>query len=329
MSTQTTLHQNCAAYWNASGATRFKIESTVTYVKPGDLPSASIFVYSLGTADDPKTDTFLRVGTVQDITELPLGRERAIREGSTTYLSTGFFIEYSDVATAVTAKQLIQSRVDQLISDWITYTTQFVVPDNIYFPLYDASLVASLRTAYKDAKAARVAADAAALTAAGTLTDAEAALAAAEEKRLLLENLYKECQQVLATVTGLVAAETAFRGSSTAFLSQVTSLTTTASDVTALKTYATGTYTPAVAQEQSALQLPLAALLSTLSAMCSAKKSAADTAAADEARANADLAAAKREVILRTAEAQQAGRAEAAALNDLTSACPTIDLASL
>ena len=131
----TTLGQRCTVYLDGDDVQRFKIESSIDQVLAGDLPlfgltpfSSRIFVHQIIDTADPKADVFLRVGNVADLTTLAQGREDALVKSQALYVSTEFTVVYDDVATASTAKVLIQQRVDNLIADWHTYNEKFLNP---------------------------------------------------------------------------------------------------------------------------------------------------------------------------------------------------------
>lgn len=127
----TILGQRCTVYLDENSIQRFKIESSIDTVEPGDLPNANVFVHKIISSTDPKQDTFLRVANVADLTTLAQGRETAVGLSQTLYLSTAFTVTYDDIATATQAKPLIQQRVDNLIADWHNYNEQFLAPVSI------------------------------------------------------------------------------------------------------------------------------------------------------------------------------------------------------
>lgn len=323
MTTKTTLRQNCTTVLDGLGSSKFQIENTITLVALGDLPGPSIFVFQLVTATEPKNDVFLRIGSIQDITNTPTGRDAALITGSATYLSTGFTVRYDDVSTATAAKQLIQSRVDQLIADWRLYNAAFVSPDLSTYPLQDAGLVAAKKAAYSAAKTAKAAADAAVLAMAADLTVKQAAATAAAEKQVHYLADSTECVAVKATVVNLAAAETSFRAAAQAFLAAVNAAATLAEAQAA-----TTAFTAAVTLEATALQAPLQALSTSLTASCSSKAAAAGTAAGAAAIANAAIGAAQRNAILAQQTATTAQTTLETALSEAVAVCPTFDPAA-
>jgi len=188
----TTLGQRCTVFLDFDGIQRFKIVSSIDSVLAGDLPlfgpspfTSNVFVHKIVAPTDAKADTFLRVANVADLTTLAQGREQAVGFGQMLYLTTSFSVTYDDIATATTAKTLIQQRVDNLIADWHTYNEKFLAPltsppDLSVIPLpLTLSEETARKEAYNEAHAELLVAKgvtaAAAATAAATLTAATAA----------------------------------------------------------------------------------------------------------------------------------------------------------
>lgn len=143
------LEQICTVI-TVNGQVRFRIQNRVTAVKDDDLPSPNVFVHQIIANNDPKQDVFLRVASILDLTLLVQGRTNAVLKKQTTYLSNAFTVEFNDVATGTAAKKVIQARVDQLIKDWIQYNKDFIVPDHIPLPLFEASIVEAAKAAYSE-----------------------------------------------------------------------------------------------------------------------------------------------------------------------------------
>ena len=324
MTTKTTLDQNCTSIYDALGSTRFQVANNLSYVAPGDLPSQAVFVFQLGTAADPKTDAFLRIGSIQDITTMVIGRDNAISTQQLTYLATGFTVVYSDVATATAAKQLIQSRLEQLITDWQTYNTSFASSSTTY-PLQDASLVTAKKDAYVAARTAKTAADAAAATAAAAVTAAQTVSANAAATQALKQSIYSDCTSTQTIVSGLVTGEAAFRAAAQAFLTAVNSSAATISSAQ----LAAIAFSNAIAAETTNLQMPLQALSASFTTKCAQKQT--DLNAASTARVVADTAinTAQRTAILTQQTAATAQTTLEGALADAVAVCPTFDPASV
>ena len=185
---KTTLGQLCTGFYDNLGALKFQIVSSIDYVLEGDLPFATIFVHQIVSSTDPKADKFLRVGTVVDLTTQPLTRDAALLSGVATYLALDFTVTFADVATATTAKALIQTCVDTLISDWIKYNNEFIIPDSIELPAASDTIVEASQAAFAAAKKAHEDAEALLVAASDAYTDAQAeatAAAAAATKQQL------------------------------------------------------------------------------------------------------------------------------------------------
>lgn len=158
--TYTTLTQTKKAELVDGSIDQFSIENLIT--NKGQLPYTQVFVKQVVTRDDPKDDTFLRVAQVSDLTTLPRGRAAALLASSAetlTYLDDIATLAYDTLDTAVTAQTTIRDRVNLLVSDWITYNTQFQAyptAETILLPIAVESAVDELIAAYTAAKQDRV-----------------------------------------------------------------------------------------------------------------------------------------------------------------------------
>lgn len=230
MTTKTTLGQRCTVFLDGTGVQRFRIESSIDLVVAGDLPqygnapyTSYIFVHQISANNDPKADTFLRVGNVADLTTLAIGRESAVAKNQTLYLATEFAVTYDDVSTASTAKLLIQQRVDNLIADWHAYQEKFLAPlsvppnlSNISLPL-TSSIESERKAAYNTAHAAlltsktatAVAASAVTLTMSESNTANSAALSAVSDSQL--------CSSMLGQLNSGISALDTYRAAVNAF----------------------------------------------------------------------------------------------------------------
>lgn len=237
----TILGQRCTVFLDGDGVQRFKIDSSIDAVEPGDLPTAGpspftayVFVHKIVLPDDPKSDTFLRVGNVADLTTLPQGREVAKGLGQTLYVSTAFSVIYDDIATASTAKKLIQQRVDNLIADWHTYNEQFLAPETVSPPNHRSDIPLPLTTtlederkaAYNDAHAELLTAKATSAVAATTATATITAATAANEavSNAVLDS--QECSSMLGQFNGAKTAIDAYRNAVNLFAPSATTLET-------------------------------------------------------------------------------------------------------
>ena len=219
----TTLHQDSTTIFDDAGAAKFRIVSSITYVKPGDLPLAAgatvseVFVHAIVDADDPKQDTFLRVANIHDLTKITRGRDNAILASETTYLTLSFTVEFDDVTTAASAKEVVQIRVDSLIADWITYTTAFLVPVDFPMPAPESTLVTAAKAAFAQAQSDSAAAEAALATANAESAEAQAEAARASDTYVAALTDSNTCTQTSATASSMKAAEDAFRAAMNTF----------------------------------------------------------------------------------------------------------------
>jgi len=226
----TILGQRCTVFLDEQSVQRFKIESSIDEVLPGDLPiygpapyTSNVFVHQIVAPTDPKQDTFLRVANVADLTTLPQGRESALSSGKTIYLSANFVVIYDDIATANQAKLLIQQRVDNLIADWHAYNEQFLYPLNaptpegppytysdITLPL-TTSIVSERQDAYNAAHAELLDATATSAVAAVTLTAATATASAANDNATSAVAESQKCSTLLGQYNSGIAPINTFR----------------------------------------------------------------------------------------------------------------------
>lgn len=234
----TILGQRCTVFLDGDGIQRFKIDSSIDAVETGDLPTAGpspftayVFVHKIVLPEDPKSDTFLRVGNVADLTTLPQGREVAKGLGQTLYTSTTFSVIYDDIATASTAKKLIQQRVDNLIADWHTYNDLFLAPETVSPPNHRSDIPLPLTTTLEDErKATYSAAHAELLTAKATsavaATTATAAIATATAANETVSNAVidsQECSSLLGQFNGAKTAIDTYRTAVNLFAPSATS----------------------------------------------------------------------------------------------------------
>ena len=219
--TMTTLSQLCTSVADSDGNVKFRIQSSVSYLLLGDLPFTEIFVYSAPVFTDPKQDVFQRVATILDLTSLIRGRDPAFKAGKTVYLTGSFTVDYSDVSTATAAKGIIQARVNQLISDWATYQTAFIVPNAIPLPLIDSSIVTAAKASFADAKKKRDAATKAAADATAAVLAAQAAAGVASSALSAAIAASQTCQQLKGTYDTGIAAQSAFASQVSSFISSM------------------------------------------------------------------------------------------------------------
>lgn len=214
----TVLSQACTVYTDSAGLQKFKIVSTIESFETADLPSASIFVHKIVAVNDPKSDSFLRVANVVDLTTLKRTRQLAVDAGETTYVDVTFTVIYDDVATASQAKLLIQQRVDNCIADWHSYTEKFVYPidyptgsptvTGVTFPM-TTTLEDQLKAEYSTAHAAYLTSKTAVATATANLSAATTAAATANENVADAVTESQKCSTMLGQFnTGKSAVDT-------------------------------------------------------------------------------------------------------------------------
>src|SRR5512136_925282 len=105
------------------GVTKFKI--TVTVTDKGPLPSASLLVIQINDPDDAKSDTFGRVAEILDFSTYAEDRVVAVANKQELYRLSSFVFYYDDLETAVNAQDVLKTRIDELVTNWETYDTQF------------------------------------------------------------------------------------------------------------------------------------------------------------------------------------------------------------
>ena len=155
----TEVLQSCTAV-TVEDILRYRIGMAV--LTKGELPHEYIFVYTILTEDNPGNDEFTRVANVEDIQNMPQSRDAAVDAGTTLYLSISSEYFYTDVNTAISAKDALTTRINELINTWILYQDGFIDTDGltIRYPTADPGYEQALKDAYAEARAARVAAEA-------------------------------------------------------------------------------------------------------------------------------------------------------------------------
>ena len=153
------------------GSSTYQIDAEVT-VK-GDLPHPNIFVYQILDPLDTTRDTFVRVGTPYDLENVPQTRTAAIASSQEYFLGSTLQRRYSDLNTAVQAKDAVRSRIDNSVQAWRTYSTDFSGSETTYHPTAEEAYEQQLKDDYEAARDARIDAE-------EVVTDADAALVLAE-----------------------------------------------------------------------------------------------------------------------------------------------------
>ncbi len=314
----TTLHQESTSTLDDSGTPKFRIASSISELETGDLPFTEIFLHQILDATDPKQDKFLRVADLHDLASYQRGRDTAIANAGTYYLSGLLTLDFTDITTAVAAKAVVQTRVDKLITDWIAYSTEFTSPADFTLPSATTLVTAALTT-YLTAKATAVTKTAALTVADAALAEAEAAAARAATaltSAITATLAFTQIQQTFAT--GL-AGEGTFRTAVTNFVTAASVFEDVANSgggvgvnptfESALNTIRTAQ--AAEAQYGLAVLTSAQSLINTLSSNATTAMSGAATA-----KTTADLTAASAQTAqaLADEEATVASAAEAAAL---------------
>jgi len=118
----------------------------------GDLPTSAIFVMQINDVNDPKEDTFARVATIADLTELLEDRAAVVLVQGTLYRVISCRFIYDNLDTGVAAQDVLKSRIDELVEDWHTYSTGFVATsEETIHPRVDSSAFQALVDNYQTA----------------------------------------------------------------------------------------------------------------------------------------------------------------------------------
>lgn len=141
----------------ADGTFQYRIQASVTDI--GELPHAALFVYQYTDTVDATQDTFVRVATPYDLENIPIGREAALTAGITYYLSSVLVRTYSDLNTAVQAKDAVKSRINDSVNAWYDYNTDFTGSVDIFHPTADPTYEVQLQDAYYEARTAQATAE--------------------------------------------------------------------------------------------------------------------------------------------------------------------------
>ena len=130
------------------GVLKFQLDVEVTV--RGDLPNENIFVIEIQDPTDPKEDNFARITNIDDLEELTTDRTTAVDNDATLYRVKSWTFYYDNVNTAVNAKDLLKSRIDELVTDWRTYQTSFeTTSETTEHPRVDTSVYDNLIDTYE------------------------------------------------------------------------------------------------------------------------------------------------------------------------------------
>lgn len=126
---------------------------SISVIDKGDLPSDRIFVVNINDETDSKEDTFARVATIADFTEVKATRGAAIAVDEALYRTSSFTLYYDNLETAINAQTTLKERIDELVSDYEAYAEDFeaVVAEVTVHPQVGQSTYDAAVTAYQNA----------------------------------------------------------------------------------------------------------------------------------------------------------------------------------
>jgi hypothetical protein len=199
-----------------AGGTIFQITATVN--DPGTLPDNGFFLYQIGADADPTTDVFARVSTLADYAQVNssgygLSRWTAIANGISFYRTPDMSITFNDINTATAGQTSLNDNINALVNAYEAFSTSFAtgdVPDEIYYPTSDPSILSGLITTWQTSHNATLVAQTAAQTAASTLAQAQISLTSAQTLMGVVTNINSAVvvpqQQALTDYTTLATA---------------------------------------------------------------------------------------------------------------------------
>lgn len=327
MPTYTTLHQDATTFFDATGTPKFRVASSITFVKEGDLPYAEVFVHEIVNSLDPKQDKFLRVATVHDLTIHLRGRDNAVVSGQTIYLASSFAMEFNDITTATSAKEVVRTRVDSLIADWIKYSTQFLVPTDFPLPAPEDTLVAAATNTYNTAKEARVTTEEELAAANAALAITQTAATGASADLAAAQAAYTDCAMVQSQMSALITAYSGVSGYKT-----VMNALAAAAHTAGWPPSSDAAFDAALAAADGAITAEainvtplLTSINNSMSTKCATLQAGITAAAVAKTTADTAVATAQTEQALAQAAATAAAAAETAALAALLVVCPDFD----
>lgn len=194
----THIEQNAYAINIDAETVEYRLETEV--MEAGELPSTAIFVYGI-EQNDPSADAFLRVANVNDLTELKIDRTEAEDAGDTEYRRSANQIQYQSLDVAKQAKEMIRSRINDLINTWVTFRDDFQEDNDTiqYFPTVDPDYETKLKEDYAAARATRVSLESQVATQEVTVATAQTS---AEQAQLMVDTFteaYDFCVKTLVT----------------------------------------------------------------------------------------------------------------------------------
>lgn len=132
------------------GGTKYQLSAQCT--DAGTLPDTGIFLFLVVQPEDPKNDAFQRIVDVVDFTQYGTSRQASITSGEGYYRSAYLTISYDDIATANGGRTELDSRINALVSNYDTYITAFLTPDegsDIIYPVVDEGTKNALIAVYQ------------------------------------------------------------------------------------------------------------------------------------------------------------------------------------
>lgn len=198
------------------GKTKFKI--TIWTTAQGPLPSMAIFAIQINDPEDPKADTFGRVVDITDFSLYGEDRAQAVLNQQAFYRLSQWVFYYDDLTTAVNATDVLKTRIDEMVTEWETYDTQFeTITETTEHPRTGLDTFNTLVAAYDSAVAAEASALTARDDAKSTYDAAVVDAAAATNDVTHAQTVYNECVASKGYFDACLAALTALCGQSTTF----------------------------------------------------------------------------------------------------------------
>ena len=194
MSSSAIVSQQRSALANVTG-TIFQI--TATCENSGPLPDSGIFLYQIGSQADPTTDTFARVATLSDYSQViasgyGINRWQAIAAGQTYYRASAMAITFTDINTATAGQTSLTDNINDLVNAYEAYSTSFMTApggQTIYYPTSDPSILSGLITTWQSNHNATLNAQTLAQTAAATLAQSNLNLTSATNLLAVITNI--------------------------------------------------------------------------------------------------------------------------------------------
>jgi len=121
-------------------------------IEKGALPDPGIFVHQMMDTDDPAEDVFIRVSEIADFEQYLDDRVAAVIAGAEYWRSYTLTKFYTDIEVANAAKTAIQDRIDELVSGYDVYVTNFLTASDIVdLPTGEDTLLEALNSTYNTA----------------------------------------------------------------------------------------------------------------------------------------------------------------------------------